>query len=286
MAVGSDNMYCVFGATRQMSFTYNTADVGIEASQIFWSHDSVDDQIELCEYETTLPVFLADLPKDEVILDAGCGLARWVFYLRQRGFKVIGTDYAQPALVQATRSKHVAPLFASDTLRLPLRDASLGGIISLGVIEHAVDGPGPALRELYRVLKPGGVALVAVPYDNPWRRGLINHLRRFRDWQKRRAGLKLQFAEYRFNARELTGFLRDAGFEVISVHADDFHPPLGKGLWVDSSSFFGYRVGMFEMAPGRIRWELNRRGRLLQRCANLLSPWLIAAGVLAVARRR
>jgi SAM-dependent methyltransferase len=269
-----------------MSFAYYTVDVGIDASQIFWSHDSVDDHIGLCDYETTLPVFLAQLPKDGVILDAGCGLARWVFYLRQRGYPVIGTDCAHAALAQAMHSRRTAPLFASDTLRLPLRAGSLDGVISLGVIEHAVEGPAAALRELHRVLKPGGVALVAVPYDNPWRRVLINHLRRFRDWQKRRAGLKLQFAEYRFNARELGGFLRDAGFDVLSVHADDFHAPLGKGLWVDSSSFFGYRVGMFDLAPGRKRWELNRRGRLLQRCANRVSPWLIAAGVLAVARRR
>jgi SAM-dependent methyltransferase len=268
-----------------MSFVYKSVDVGIEASQLFWAHDSVDDHVGLCEYETTLPVFLSQLPKDEVILDAGCGLARWVFYLRQRGYRVAGADNAPAALAQAMRYARSAPLFAADTLRLPLRDGSLGAIISLGVIEHAPEGPGKALRELHRVLKPGGVALIAVPYNNPWRRCLINHLRRLRDWQKQRAGLNLQFAEYRFSARELAGFLGAAGFEVLSVHADDFHPPFGKGLWVDSSSFFGYRAGLFEMAPGRKRWELNRRGRLLQRCANLVSPWLIAAGVLAVARR-
>src|SRR5206468_3283868 len=121
-----------------------------------------------------------------------------------------------------------------------------------------------------------------VPYNNPFRRVLINHLRRLRDWQKRRAGLRLDFAEYRFSARELAAFLREAGFEVLSVHADDFHPPLGKGLWVDSSSFFGYRLNIFDMAPGRKRWELNRRGRSVQRLANLASPWLVAGGVLAV----
>lgn len=269
-----------------MSFTYKSVDVGVDASQVFWSHDSVDDHIGLCAFETTLPIFLGQLPKDEAILDAGCGLARWVFYLRQQGYRVLGTDYSHEALAQAMRHSQSAPLFCSDTLKLPLQDGSLGGIISLGVIEHAVEGPQKALRELHRVLRPGGIALVAVPYNNPWRRVLINHLRRFRDWQKERAGLKLAFAEYRFSARELSGFLRDAGFEVLSMHADDFHPPLGKGLWVDSSSFFGYRMGMFDMAPGRKRWELNRRGRILQACANLLSPWLIAAGVLAVARRK
>ncbi len=268
-----------------MSFVYKTVDVGIEASQIFWSHDSVDDHIGLCAYETTLPIFLGQLPKDGVILDAGCGLARWVFYLREKGYGVLGTDYAHAALARALRTRP-APLFCSDTLQMPIADGALAGIISLGVIEHAPEGPAKALRELHRVLRPDGIALVAVPYNNPWRRGLINHLRRFRDWQKQRNGFKLDFAEYRFSARELSGFLRDAGFDVLSVHADDFNPPLGKGLWVDSSSFFGYRVGMWDLAPGRKRWELNRRGRILQSCANLISPWLIAAGVLAVARRK
>ena len=96
----------------------------------------------------------------------------------------------------------------------------------------------------------------------------------------------MEFGEYRFSGRELTGFLRATGFEVLSVHADDFHPPLGKGLWVDSSAFFGYRIGLYDMAPGRKRWELNRRGRVVQRLLTLISPWLIAGGVLAVARRR
>jgi len=269
-----------------MSFTYYTVDIGVEASQIFWSYDSVDEHVDLCEFETTLPVFLQHLPQGAPILDAGCGLARWVVYLRRRGYKVLGIDQAHGALVQARRFDGSLPLFSGDTTTLPLRDGSLGGIISLGVVEHVPAGPVPALRELYRVLQPGGVALVAVPYNNPWRRCVINHLRRLRDWQKRRAGLKLDFAEYRFSARELRAFLTEAGFEVLSMHADDFNPPLGKGLWVDSSSFFGYRAGLFDMQPGHKRWEMNPRGRAAQRVANALSPWLVAGGVLAVARRR
>jgi SAM-dependent methyltransferase len=269
-----------------MSFTYYAVDMGIEASQIFWSHDALGDHVDLCAYETTLSVFLDHLPKNEPILDAGCGLARWVIYLRQRGYRVLGVDRAHGALRQATQCDRPLPLFTGDTLTLPLRDASLGGIISLGVVEHVPSGPLPALRELHRVLRPGGVALVAVPYNNLWRRCLINNMRRLRDWQKRRAGLKLDFAEYRFTGSELKGFLDEAGFDVVSLHADDFKPPLGKGLWVDSSSFFGYRIGLFDMAPGRKRWELNRRGRMVQALANAVSPWCIAAGVLAVARRR
>ncbi|GIW39729.1 MAG: hypothetical protein KatS3mg076_0306 [Candidatus Binatia bacterium] len=268
-----------------MSFTYYTVDVGIEASQIFWSHDPVDEHVGLCEYETTLSVFLANLPREAPVLDAGCGLARWVIFLRRQGFRVLGLDRSHEALRRVHEHDPGVPLVAGDVLELPFADDSLGGVLSLGVVEHFPEGPDAALRELRRVLEPGGVALVAVPYNNPFRRLLVNHLRRFRDWQKRRRGLELGFAEYRFSARELRSFLRKAGFEVLSLHADDFRPPLGKGLWVDSSSFFGYRVGMWEMAPGRKRWELNRRGLFVQRVCNALSPWIVAGGVLAVARK-
>jgi SAM-dependent methyltransferase len=267
-----------------MSFAYYTVNTGVEASQIFWSYDSVADHVDLCRYETTLPVFLQHLPREGAILDAGCGLARWVIYLRERGYHVFGVDRSQTALRQTQRFTAVA-LFAGDTLQLPVKDESLAAVISLGVIEHVRSGPVPSLRELRRVLKPAGVALVAVPYNNPWRRVLINHLRRLRDWQKGWAGFKLDFAEYRFSVSELTGYLREAEFEVISVHADDFHPPLGKGLWVDWSSFFGYGCGGSEIIPGHRRWELNRRGRIVQWLANRITPWLIAGGVLAVARR-
>ena len=267
-----------------MSFTYYAVDTGIETSQVFWSFDAVADHVELCDAETTLPVFLAALPKNEPILDAGCGLARWVIFLRTRGYRVVGTDRAYSALAAARREADV-PLFSADTMRLPIRDAALGAVISLGVVEHDPAGPVAALREIRRVLRPGGIALVAVPYNNPFRRALINHLRRLRDWQKRRAGLTLVFGEYRFTAAELTTFLHTAGFEVESIHVDDFTPPLGKGLWVDSSSFFGYRIGPIEIAPGHKRWELNRRARVIQRAANAISPWLVAGGVLAVARR-
>jgi SAM-dependent methyltransferase len=269
-----------------MSFKHYAVDIGVEASQIWWTFDTAQDHVNLCPFETTLQVFLDELPRNEPILDAGCGLARWVIFLRQRGFDVLGADYAQGALRQARTEYGDLPLLTADTTCLPLRDQSLGGIISLGVVEHTESGPVPALRELHRVVRAGGIALVSVPYNNPWRRVLINHLRRLRDWQKRRAGLKLDFDEYRFSARELRGFLETAGFEVLSMHADDFNAPFGKGLWVDSSSFFGYRVGFMDLAEGRKRWELNRRGLLLQRIANAISPWTTAAGVLAVARRR
>ncbi len=286
-----------------MSFTYYRTPTQFEpagddpaqrASQVCWFMDAggnpdaravVEQQVALCAQERTLSVFLAKLPKDEVILDAGCGLARWVLFLRRRGYRVVGIDCAIAAVRQTSLADAHAPLVVGDTQQLPLRDAALGGVISFGVVEHDPAGPLSSLQELRRVLRPGGVALVSVPYNNLWRRVVVNNARRLRDWRKRRAGLHPEFAEYRFSAGELCGFLRRAGFEIDSVHADDFEAPLAKGLWADSPTAFGYLVGEFGLAAGHGMWELNRWGRGLQTVANAISPWLVAGGVMVVARR-
>ncbi|MBI4517289.1 MAG: class I SAM-dependent methyltransferase [Deltaproteobacteria bacterium] len=271
-----------------MSFTYYNVRTNVDPSQEFWIHnaDSVEDEVALCAYETTLEVVQAALPRQGAIVDAGCGLARWVIYLRRAGFPVIGLDLSPQPLACARRAVGALPLLASNTVHLPFRDGALAAVLSFGVIEHFEAGPQVALRELWRVLRPGGVAIVAVPYNNYFRRLLINHLRRLRDWQKRRARLPLQFAEYRFSAGELRRFLQETGFEVAAMHPDDFRLPLGKGLFADSGVFFGYRTGLYDVKPGHRHWQMNGRGRLVKTVLDRLSPWWTAGGVLAVAYAR
>lgn len=63
-----------------------------------------------------------------------------------------------------------ATFLAGDLRALPLEDASVGSIMSLGAVEHAIEGPEAALSEMFRVLRPGGVALITVPYLGPVRR--------------------------------------------------------------------------------------------------------------------
>ena len=49
-------------------------------------------------------------------------------------------------------------------------DNQYDAYISIGVVEHRIDGPEPFLVEANRVLKPGGIAFISVPYVNPLRR--------------------------------------------------------------------------------------------------------------------
>jgi SAM-dependent methyltransferase len=119
-------------------------------------------------------VFTKHLPKNGLILEAGCGTSQWVIALRARGYNCIGVDYAMQAL---QRTSKICPItvFGGDLLQLGLAKESVDAIISLGVVEHRQTGPEPFLEEMSRVLKPGGLLLISVPYFHPLRRWRAAH---------------------------------------------------------------------------------------------------------------
>lgn len=78
-------------------------------------------------------------------------------YARNR---VLGSDFCHPMLVAAAaKSKHMSPMFEADALQLPLADASLDLVtVAFGFRNLANYDTG--LRELSRVLRPGGVTAI------------------------------------------------------------------------------------------------------------------------------
>src|SRR5256885_16445773 len=83
--------------------------------------------------------------------------------------------------------------------------------LSIGVVEHRVEGPEPFLYESYRVLKPGGKILISVPFFGPIRM-LKNRLSLYDSKQP-----KLPFFQYGFSRKEFTAYLEQAGFSIEDV---------------------------------------------------------------------
>lgn len=90
---------------------------------------------------------------DSLALDLSAGDGLSTRMLRQRGWRVIPTER------KVSRPGWVAADLISD---LPFRSESFDLVLLLEVIEHLPDIP-HSLREIARVLKPGGAAIVTTP---------------------------------------------------------------------------------------------------------------------------
>lgn len=95
-------------------------------------------------------------------LDVGCGggsnVERWV----QMGARVVCVDIAEEALRVARSRCSEAEFVLGDAQSLPFGDGEFDVVTALDVIEH-LDDDAQAVKEMYRVLRKGGVAVVTVP---------------------------------------------------------------------------------------------------------------------------
>jgi SAM-dependent methyltransferase len=117
------------------------------------------------------------LPDSIEILDAGCGSGRNMVDLARFG-TVTGLELADASVARA-RSRGVGDVVQANLEAMPFEADRFDLAVSFDVIEH-LDNDREALRELRRVVRPGGLLLVTVPaYQWLWsEHDTINHHRR------------------------------------------------------------------------------------------------------------
>jgi SAM-dependent methyltransferase len=89
------------------------------------------------------------------VLDLGCGIGHSFRELAPR--ETVGVDLSAEALAGQQRETHVADMRA-----LPFAAGSFAGVLSVQSIEHVPDAD-RVLREVVRVLEPGGTAVFVTP---------------------------------------------------------------------------------------------------------------------------
>ena len=103
----------------------------------------------------------AVMPPSARILDAGCGSGVTAARLMERGYAVWGIDLAEPMIRQARELCGSDQFGVGDIEHIPFADNTFDVVVSLGVIEY-LESDEQALREIRRVLKPGGRAVIAI----------------------------------------------------------------------------------------------------------------------------
>jgi len=244
-----------------------------------WVGRALTRDLALADRRNLGDLVLRYLPHDGPILEAGCGIGGWVKWLSLHGYDVVGVDWYDDVVEAARQADPSLVIERGDITRLRWPDHSFAGYVSLGVIEHFEEGPGAALREAFRVLRRGGMAIITVPAETLIRRVVAHHLRSAAILALRIIGRPLYFAEYRYSLDELVQHVKAAGFEVVHTDVDDVRDDetaYHMGLYCD---FPFLRSGQ-----GTGAMELNALGRLVRRLTRGVGR-RFAAGYFVAARK-
>ena len=138
---------------------------------------------------------------EPVIMDIGCSSGYFLQLLRNdlAHAPLIGADYVPGPLHKLAVTLPELPLLQFDLVRCQLPSSILDAVVLLNVLEHIEDDQG-AMAQTFRILKPGGVAVIEVPAGP--------HLYDVYDKQL------LHYRRYRM--KELLSQLRMAGFEILA----------------------------------------------------------------------
>jgi ubiquinone/menaquinone biosynthesis C-methylase UbiE len=112
--------------------------------------------------EPSVLALLDNLPAG-LVVDAACGTGRYAAHLAAQGRNVVGVDIAAEMLAMAEARVPTGRFVVGDLCALPLATASMAGAVCGLALAHVSDLESAA-RELARVVRAGGHAVLSVPH--------------------------------------------------------------------------------------------------------------------------
>ena len=164
------------------------------------------------------------------VCDLGCGPGQVARHLHEHGVEVSGIDLSPGMVAQAQQANPGIHFQQGDMRALALADDSLAGIAAFYSLIHiAREEVTSVLKELRRVLRPGGVLLLSFHIGSE-----VVHLD---EWWGKPVCVDFTF----FERAEMEGYLRAAGFEVEDVVERPPYPEV---------EYQSHRAYIFARKPG------------------------------------
>jgi SAM-dependent methyltransferase len=177
--------------------------------------------------------FAAQFVQGKQVLDVASGAGFGLAMLRAAGAWAVGMDYALSSLCDARKMAPSAPLVHGDATRIPLRDRVFDVVVSFETLEHVPDAE-TMVREVRRVLRPGGALVLSTPN---------------RSFGPEQLHVNNPFHVREFTAAELDELLRSS-FATVTLYGQ--RP-------TDAFRFVPYLMVGRDVSPRAIAWKLMAR---------------------------
>jgi len=136
-------------------------------SELFYNNfaDEFDRKMNKYDLQRRLDIVFNELLPHDIagkrLLDAGCGTGHFSKLASEKGAIVTSLDIGEKLLGKVAEKCNTERVIGS-VLDMRFNDDYFDFVISSEVIEHT-ENPYKAIREFYRVLKPGGILALTVP---------------------------------------------------------------------------------------------------------------------------
>lgn len=159
-----------------------------------------------------------ELPHGAKILDAGAGECPFKEFFKSHKYIAVDTKWGDSDLDYSRLD------FVADIMNLPFKERTFDAVLCTQVLEH-VKEPGKALKELYRVLKKGGLLYLSVPQSDGVHQAPHDY--------------------YRYTNYGLKYLLEKQGYKIL-----DIRPSCG---------YFGFLAHRLTLFPQVMFWQIENR---------------------------
>jgi ubiquinone/menaquinone biosynthesis C-methylase UbiE len=151
--------------------------------------------------------FAESVRNEGLACDLGCGPGHIARYLQERGIQVCGMDLSQGMIEQARQLNSAIEFYQGDMRELPVKDNSWAGIAAFyAIVNLSAPDLIQALREMMRVLKPGGRLLLSFHTGDDTSQ-----------MEEELWGNQIALEFYFFRVSTVAGYIRNAGFEIEEI---------------------------------------------------------------------